>query len=358
MSLTLHWAHADTINTNQTMNTKESSSITPAIIVPETLTSPTITPVRVIPQDTPPIESPLATSSSKPANTNDATSASSEMNVTDAEVTKTKLTLPAGMVIKKHGIVEELKSTKKIHYLKQKSLFYAHNVILTKKDSSVALRFNDGSFFVLGPESALEIKEFHFTVPPKGQAYQASPKDRAVVKLIQGNFKARLGVLAMVNKPSAFSILTPRGRLVLSTPAKKPNIDLIYNNKIGLAIKAVGVLNNSKGQVDIDEHFYGLVSAVIGSAPTETNIAPLAFTDPPILSTSGFFKATVSNINTGYSETDISIEQETMVSEAVDSLSDCDASRDEIAIMDKSPGEDEGDSDDEDEDSLDDGGHV
>jgi hypothetical protein len=329
------------------------TQITPQVITPQVIIPTTITPANTIPNNTtpnnttPPIIVPAQV---YPGGTSSAGSTSTQipgMIDTDAEDKKKNEQLPAGMIVKLSGTADDLKSNKKIHHLKVHSLFFVHDIIITRKDSNVALLFNDGSFVVLGADSALEIKKFRFTIPSKGKAYQGAPKDRAVIKLLQGNLKAKLGSLAKANKPRAFAILTPRGRIVLSDPAKSPNVDLIYNNRIGLAVKAVGLLNNAKGQVILTDKIDGLVSAIVGSSPTTTTIAPLAFSDLVITHTNGFFNSQISEINTVYNEKTITEEKAFMSSDASDSAADTNAKDADIALSNQN-GDDDGDSGDDD----------
>jgi hypothetical protein len=253
------------------------------------------------------------------------------------------------MIIKTRGTVDVLKKDKTVHSLKEQTLLFNHDIIFTKNDSTVAIRFNDGSFVVLGPDSALEIKEYHFTIPQKGKPYEGSINDKAQIKLYKGILKARLGSLATANPPNVFSILTPRGRLQLSDAKKNPNIELVYNNKVGLVVKAIGVLNNSKGQVPITNKTYGLVSAVVGSAPTTTGSLPLALSDSVIISTTAFFNAQVTQINTLYSESIMAQELELNQSETSSGTTN-----NHSVNLEDEPGDDDGsDEDDDTEDEED-----
>lgn len=226
-----------------------------------------------------------------------------------------KVVLPSGMVLKVDGMLSALSKDKKVRTLKENSLIFNHDTLFTKKDGRAAIRFNDGTYIAIGPDSALEIKNFHFTVPPKGEKYQGNPKDHASIKLYQGNLKGRIGSLVKANKPNAFLILTPRGRLTLSNPKKNPNVDMVYNNKVGLVVKALGVLNNSKGQVNITDTTYGLVSAIVGSAPTTTTTVPLVYSDVEITSTALLYNSLLSTVQTTYSEQVMSAEEKTLESE-------------------------------------------
>lgn len=334
------------------------STITPPVITPPTITPQTITPSTTTPSNTTPaITTPTTITPTQvsPGNTSEATSTSirdinAQPTATDVIPTPLKEDFPVGMVIKIHEPVEVLKKNRKVYTLKEQSLFFAHDIIFTKNNSSVALRFNDGTLVVVGPDSALEIKEFHFTIPPKGQGYQGNPDDRAQLKLYKGFLKARLGSLAVANKSNDFSILTPRGRIQLSDAKKNANIDLIYNNKVGLIVKVVGVLNNSKGQVAMDGKPYGAVSAVIGSAPTTTALRPLALSEPAITSSVAFFNSVVSQINNLYSES--AINQEIELLKKASPLTE--NSNNDTPHLDDTSGDDDGNVDNEDSDGLED----
>lgn len=220
--------------------------------------------------------------------------------------------LSDGMVLKVQGTVGIVGENKRIRGVHEKSLFFTHDIIFTKQSSYVALRFNDGSFIALGPDSILEIKSFRLTNPGKDMPYQGALNDGASVKLYTGILKARLGSLVLENKIGAFAILTPRGRIELSEPQKNPNIDLSYNNKSGLVVKATGVLKNSQGQVSIGNKIYGIVSAIIGSSPTTMLAIPLALSDAAVVRTGVFFKTAFFEVNNTYNESIISVEEHTL----------------------------------------------
>lgn len=326
--------------------------VTPAIVSPSITTPTTITPTTTTPTTTTPTTITPATVT--PGNSSAAERTSMSIpDTTEAASKKEEIKLPIGMVVKTQGKVVLLVDNKKIHPLKEKSLFYPQQAIITKKDSKVALRFNDGSFVVLGPESILEIKQYRLTLPAKGDKYAGAPKDRAVLKLLRGNLRAQLGSLALFNGPRAFAILTPRGRIELADAKRNPNVELIYNNKVGLTVRAVGVLSNSKGQVNVTDKNYGLVSAVIGSFPTTTSTLPLVFSDPIMISTAAFFASLVGDINTAYSE-NILVEEETrMAADAADTAGDSDASNDRDVTgigVDEEGDDDEGNDIDNDDD--------
>jgi hypothetical protein len=164
--------------------------------------------------------------------------------------------------------------------------------------------------------------------------------------------KGRLGSLATANPPNAFSILTPRGRVQLSDAKKNPNIELVYNNMVGLVVKAIGVLNNSKGQVPTTKKSYGMVSAVIGSAPTTTGSLPLALSEPVIVSTTAFFNNQVSQVSTSYSENVIAHEQE-LLSHSSEKTTNDSISLDDEGGDDDGSDEDEADDDEESDESTD-----
>ena len=315
------------------------SVITPSITTPTNTTPSTTTPVIITPSSVTPGSSSAA----------ESTSITMPNSAPTAIETKQKKTnLPSGMVIKTNGKVFALISNKTLHSLKPKSLLYSNQIIMTKKESNAGLRFNDGTFLLLGPDSALEIKKFNFTIPAKGQTYTGSPKDRAELKLIKGNLITKLGALALFNKPSAFAIVTPRGRIELANAKANPNVELIYNNKDGLTVKAVGILSNSKGQVTLTEQNYGLTSAVVGSSPTTTTSLPFIFTDVIMRSTASSFSFLVDTVNTGYSENIITEEENSMESDAADTSGDSDASSDgDVAsLTSDEEGDDEGNADD------------
>ena len=226
---------------------------------------------------------------------------SSSGSDTDTTLKKNTLIRPVGRVINLKGTVNSLKENKFVHHLKEHSLLYLSDVIYTEEKSTVGLRLNDGSFIVLGPDSVLEIKKYRLTSPPKGQAYTGAFGDHAEILLLKGNLKATFGSLVTANQPSFFSILTPRGRLMMTSP-KNPNLEMLYNNKVGLVAMAEGLLSTDKGQVTLTQGLYGLVSAILGSSPTTTLIKPMCMDDPNLVSTSTFFKSTRGSVDTTYSE--------------------------------------------------------
>lgn len=336
------------------------STVTPANVTPPVITPPTITPMTINPaftrppNTTPSITTPptITPAQVRPGTTSSVTSTTINMpnqEISEPKLQKSKLLTPLGIILKTSGAVNSIKATKKIHPLKEKSLVFVNDIIYTKPGGKVALRFNDGTFVVLGPDSALEIKEYQFTPPAKGENYFGAPRDRAKLKLYKGNLKAKLGSLASENKAGAFVILTPRGRLVLLDPKKDPNIELIYNNMVGLAVKAVGILSNSKGQVSIkDNQHFGSVSAVIGSAPILVSTLPFAFTEDEFVSTGLFFTSLMTNINTVYDQNMLTEEEKLLSTES--SSQDSDASAGEIPNFDTTKGEDDGDVEDEEDD--------
>lgn len=337
------------------------TTITPPVVTPNTITPPTITPPITTPSNTTPsITTPANINPARvnPGNSSSATSTSMTIpNTTASDAdSKIKTVLPVGMIVNLSGTANALKENKKIHHLKEKSLFFAHDIIYTKNDSKVALRFNDGTFLVLGPDSALEIKEYRFTVPAKGSTYFGSSKDRAEIKLYQGVLKAKLGSLATANKPNAFAILTPRGRITLTDAKKNSDIEVIYNNKIGLVVKAIGVLNNSKGEITLTDKQYGTVSAVIGSSPILVSTMPDVFSNPAFISTAAFFSEQVSKVSTDYSEPLMLEEENLMAADASDTSGDTNASEaSDVTNLVNEEGDDDGDEDDEDEDDEDEG---
>jgi hypothetical protein len=287
---------------------------------------------------------------------------------------KKKETKPTGLIVKVDGAVKILGTNKKAKVLKNKSVFFTHDTIVTQDKSHVALRFNDGTFVVLGPNSALKVTEFHFTPPTKGQKYQGSPKDHAELKLYSGVLKATMGSLVKANKPGAFKILTPRGNIEFTDPVKNPTAEVIYNNKTGLAVKALGTLNNSKGQVTLSEANYGLVNAATGSAPTLTTTVPLIFSEAWVAGTYSYYDSIYSTIDTAYRESILDEEQSLYQSEETsntntetqednnataveDSGDDNDGDSDDNGDNDSdSDNDDEGDDDSDDGDDDDDGG--
>lgn len=291
------------------------STVTPTQINPPVITAPAITPQTITPSITTPSNTmPAITrpptiipSQVNPGNSSSASSTSISIpnpkpSPTAATPVKIPQELPAGMIFKTKGAVNIVKKNKKVYALKEESLFFTDEIITTKNDSYAALRFNDGTLVVLGPDSALEIQHYWFTVPAKGEEYKGSSKDRSVIKLYQGILNARLGSFATFNNSTAFSLLTPRGCIQLTDAKKEPNMRVIYNNKIGLVVNVVGGLNNSKGHVSLNNKSYGLVSAVIGSSPTTTTVAPLAFSEPLFTTTTAWFNAQLAEVNTTYSE--------------------------------------------------------
>lgn len=341
------------------------TTVSPAVVTPAVITPPVITPMTINPATTTPaVTTPAITTPTtitptrvNPGPSSEATSTSTQIptaTTSDADTKKVQEQLPAGMIVKVDGTANLLKENKKVHHLKNKSLFFAHEIIYTKKDSKVAIRFNDGTLIVLGPESALQIQEYHFTTPAKGQNYNGDPKDRAEVKLFKGSLKAKLGSLVTANKPNAFVILTPRGSVTLSDPKKNADVEVIYNNKAGLAVKALGTLDNSKGQVIMTEKKYGTVSAVIGSSPILVETIPYVFSDAVFLSTASFFNAETAQINSSYSESIITEEESLMSTDAADTTGDINQSDDsDAASLSDDAGDDDGDEDEDDEDSDD-----
>ncbi|MDI1351338.1 MAG: FecR domain-containing protein [bacterium] len=254
---------------------------------------------------------------------------------------------PAGTVLKADGIVKMVSKNKKDIILKANTVFFTHKTLVTEKNSRAAIRFNDGTFIVMGPDSALEIKSFHLTPPAKGQKYQGSPKDHALVKLIRGSIKVKMGALVNVNKPTSFIILTPRGRFELTDPQKNSNIDMNYNKTTGLAVKAVGVLTNPKGKVTLNGTSYGLVSSVANSAPTLSTTLPVIFSDVAFLSAATFYNAEITTVDSEYSESLMTAEENTVETEENNSS-------DEESDTDDNEDSSDDDSDDGDDDSGDD----
>lgn len=207
-----------------------------------------------------------------------------------------------GVVLKVNGIVKRVYSNNQANNLAKDSLFFSHDIIMTKENGLVAMRFNDGTLVILGPNSILQVRDYHFTPPPAGLNYIGEAKDHAVLKLFSGALKATMGTLVHANEPKSFLILTPRGHVELFDPKKSAQIELLYNNKDGLIVKAVGRLINSKGQVLLTETIYGLVSAMVGSIPTITEVPPLAFSDAAMKSINYFFNSVLPTTETSFDE--------------------------------------------------------
>ena len=268
---------------------------------------------------------------------------------------KKKAKKPTGLILKMDGTVKVLGSNKKVRTLKGKTVFFTHDTILTKDNSHAGIRFNDGTFVALGPNSALKIDDFHFTAPPKGQKYQGSPKDHAAIKLHTGVLKATMGSLAKMNKPGAFKILTPRGRIELSDPQKSPTAEVVYDKKSGLAVKALGTLTNSKGNVGLTDALYGLVSTVTGSTPITTTVVPSVYSEAWVTSTYGFYDSEYSSVDTSYSEDVMASEESLYESEEASYTSDkSDEDASDTAAVDDGDGDDDGDDSDDDDDDSDD----
>lgn len=213
-----------------------------------------------------------------------------------------KYNMPVGMVIKASGSVFDINSRKEIHPLQERSVIYEHSLIVTKKDSTAALRFNDGSLIVVGPNSTLEIKTYRLTLPNQGHSYQGSPRDKAILKLYTGVIQGKLGSMIKVNPAKSFVLLTPRGRIILSDPKRSPDFLIDYNNRTGLIVKAVAIMNNSKGQKKLTSLSFGEVSAVIGSEPATTTTKPLALSEPDVITTQSLYDMLKFKVDTIYSD--------------------------------------------------------
>jgi hypothetical protein len=84
--------------------------------------------------------------------------------------------------------------------LQRNAEVFVGETIVTGRDARVALRFSDGGYVALQPESRLRIESYHFDGAVDGG-------ERSYLSLLKGGLRAITGIIGRVHKPN-FRLIT------------------------------------------------------------------------------------------------------------------------------------------------------
>jgi len=107
----------------------------------------------------------------------------------------------AAVVTSLTGTVSAQKPDGKVRVLAKDSALMSDEIIMTGKDSTVRLRFSDGSLTTLRPATRLVIEDYHYA--------EGSPeKDSAVLNLLKGGMRVLSGAIGKRGNQDAYKAKT------------------------------------------------------------------------------------------------------------------------------------------------------
>jgi hypothetical protein len=158
------------------------------------------------------------------------------------------------------GRVEEIKGTawaqtadEQPRKLEKGSPVYVTDKITTESNSSVQLRFEDNTKFMIGADSAMVIEQFIFKKPDQANSFSS--------RVLQGTFRFITGLIAL-EKPEAMEVNTTvatigiRGTQVIGEAAAT-SATIILMEPEDKSRKSIIQVANQFGSVIIDEPGYG-----------------------------------------------------------------------------------------------------
>lgn len=104
------------------------------------------------------------------------------------------------------GTVSVQKLDGKMRVLAKDSILMSNEIIMTGKDSTVSLRFTDGSMTTLRPASRLAIEDYNYDA-------STPEKDSIVLYLLKGGLRAVTGLIGKRGNQNAYKAKTSEGTI-------------------------------------------------------------------------------------------------------------------------------------------------
>lgn len=147
------------------------------------------------------------------------------------------------------------------------------DTVRTNADGRAQLRFTDGSYISLQPNTDFAINEYKYSGKPDGS-------ERSFYGLVRGAMRTVTGAIGRVNR-NAYRITTPTATVGIRGTG---GVIAVLNTGATLVIGTSGIwsLTNPSGSIDVPAGISGLAPAEPNTPPRESDTQPQTTTTAPV----------------------------------------------------------------------------